>query len=99
MTPCIPLPDQIDCHSELAPLVILEVALEVTDNAFFAAYPELWLEDEDGRPLADNVPVPIHKLLDQAARLRRAIARYRSMLDKREAEERKAAEDPDNIPF
>jgi hypothetical protein len=93
----LPYPDQLDRHCELAPLAILEIALEVTVNTLAAVHPELWLEDERG-PLDHQVPAEVHKLLAQATRLRRAITRYQSILEKRDAHGSKAPPG-DDMPF
>lgn len=90
----LPHPDQLDRHCELAPLVILEMALEVTSNALATVHPELWLEDEHG-PLDHQVPVEAHRVLAQATRLHRAIDRYRAKLDERDEQESKAKPKPE----
>lgn len=97
LTRGIPHPDQLDRHPELAALAILEMSLEVALNALAAVHPELWLEDEHG-PLDHKLPVQVPRLLAQAARLRRAIARYQSLLDERDAQDRKKSSD-NEIPF
>jgi hypothetical protein len=89
----LPYPDQLDRHCELAPLAILERALEVTSSALSTVHPELWLENEHG-PLDHQVPVEARRVLAQATRLRRAINRYRTMLDKRDEQESKAKPKP-----
>jgi hypothetical protein len=95
----IPSLDQLDRHPERGPLVILEMAIEVATSSLAAVHPELWLEDEHG-PLDQKVPIQVHRLLAQATRLRRAIARYLSLLDERDAQERNATPYPnDDMPF
>lgn len=94
----IPLPDQLDRHPELGPLAILEIALEVAENAVAAAHPELWLEDERGS-LANRVPVQVDQLLAQARRLRKAIGRYRANLQQPGEPSAVPPRDPDDLPF
>ena len=92
----LPDPDDLDRHCQLAPIALLEMAIEITVNALATVHPELWLEDEHG-PL--EVPVQVDRLLAQAVRLRRAIARYRAMLEERDAQETKSATPDDDMPF
>jgi hypothetical protein len=95
----IPSLDQLNRHPELGPLAILEMAIEVATSSLAAVHPELWLEDEHG-PLDYKVPVQVVRLLAHATRLRRAAARYQSMLDARDAQERNAKPNSDDdMPF
>lgn len=87
--------DQLDRHPQLGPLALLDAALEVAANALAAAHPELWLEDERG-PLADQVPVQVNRLLAHAARLRKALSRYRASLQHRP---NVPSADEDDFPF
>jgi hypothetical protein len=87
----------IDRNCELAPLAILETALEITARALVAAYPELWLEDERG-PMGHRVPPHIHKLLKDINSLRRRVGRYESAPPEL-AESRREDVDPDDEPF
>jgi len=93
-----PSPDRLDRHPELAALAVLETAAYVAANAVLAEHPEIWLEDEHG-PLDDRVPKEVHRLLDLARHLRKAIARYHSLLDRLDAEERAKPNDPNDPPF
>ncbi len=79
-------------------MAMLDATLEISYVAFFAAYPELWLEDEQG-PLLEEVPKNVHRLLDQVSRLRRAIARYQAQLEAHDDQERTAAKYPNDMPF
>jgi hypothetical protein len=94
----IPFPDQLDRHPERAPLAILGMALEVTINSLATVHPEVWLEDEHG-PLAHKVPSQAHRLLAHAVRLRRAMARYQSMLERQDALDRQPDPTADDMPF
>lgn len=92
-----PTPNDLDRHPELASLALLETAVEVAATALATAWPEIWLDDEHGS-LWDEVPKEVHRLLDRAVRLRRAIATYRAMLERAD-EAKHASNSSDEIPF
>ncbi len=93
-----PTPDRLDRHPELAALAVLESAVHVGTNAVLAEHPEIWLEDEHG-PLESCVPKEVHRFLDHARHLRKAIAHYHALLDRLDAEERARPYDPNDVPF
>jgi hypothetical protein len=93
-----PSPVRLDQHPELGALAVLEAAVYVAINAVLAEHPETWLEDENG-PQDDRVPPEVRRLLCHAHRLRKSLVRYHAMLDGRDAQERGAAYDPNDVPF
>jgi len=93
-----PTVHEIWAAPELGILAALMALLEITANALFVAHPELG-DDQDSRPLWRPLPavVPVAgNILRDAARLRRAIDRYRRAITPPTASESSGSND---IPF
>jgi len=91
----LPIPPDLLENPQLAAIVLLERALQVTELALIAAYPEFWDDDPDTRSrreehaYADAIFYLIHALEPLLGQYQRSLTRGRSA----------PLPDEDDIPF